>query len=339
MSQLRKGIVAAGNWIVDLVKTIDLYPDQDALANILSERAANGGSPYNLLKDLAKLEAPFPLQAIGLVGNDANGHWIIADCNQHGIGTHGLKMTEAGSTSYTDVMTVASTGRRTFFHNRGVNAQLSPADLDLSAYQDYSHFHLGYLLLLDGLDQLDADGRTGASHVLAHAQQLGFTTSADLVSESSDRFKTLVPPSLPYIDYLFANEYEAEKVTGIAIGSQEQFNLPAAEAAARQLLTMGVKQWVVLHFPQGSLAVAKDQPAVYQPSLSVPVDYIKGANGAGDAFAAGTLYGLLQDWTIDQCLMLGVSAAAASLGSSTCSDAVLPAAACQQLAQDWGFRS
>jgi hypothetical protein len=37
MSTPRTGILGGGNWIVDAVKIIDVFPQQDALANILSE--------------------------------------------------------------------------------------------------------------------------------------------------------------------------------------------------------------------------------------------------------------------------------------------------------------
>ena len=63
----RTGILAGGNWIVDSVKIIDTYPQQDALANILSTSRGTGGSPFNLLVDLASLGAKFPLAAVGLV--------------------------------------------------------------------------------------------------------------------------------------------------------------------------------------------------------------------------------------------------------------------------------
>jgi hypothetical protein len=58
----RSGVLAGGNWIVDRVKIVDCYPEQDGLARILGHSISNGGSPYNLLKDLARLEAPFPLR-------------------------------------------------------------------------------------------------------------------------------------------------------------------------------------------------------------------------------------------------------------------------------------
>jgi hypothetical protein len=42
---LRSGILAGGNWILDRTKIIDVYPVQDALANILAEMLCNGGGP------------------------------------------------------------------------------------------------------------------------------------------------------------------------------------------------------------------------------------------------------------------------------------------------------
>ena len=104
----RNGVLAGGNWIVDRPKIIDVYPAQDTLANILQETSSNGGSPYNLLLDLARLQAPFPLEAVGLVGEDEAGEFIRADCRAHGIDTRQLHACKDAPTSYTDVMTVQS---------------------------------------------------------------------------------------------------------------------------------------------------------------------------------------------------------------------------------------
>jgi sugar/nucleoside kinase (ribokinase family) len=100
----RNGVLAGGNWIVDRPKIIDVYPAQDALANILQETSGNGGSPYNLLLDLARLEAPFPLEAVGLVGEDEAGEFIRADCRAHGIDTRQLHACRDAPTSYTDAV-------------------------------------------------------------------------------------------------------------------------------------------------------------------------------------------------------------------------------------------
>src|SRR5688500_15790098 len=113
---MRSGIIAGGNWIVDHVKLINTWPPQDALASIIGESFGNGGSAYNVLKNLSMLGAPFSREAIGLVGDDASGRIIQDDCRAHGIDQTQLRVTKAAPTSYTDVMTEISTRRRTFFH-------------------------------------------------------------------------------------------------------------------------------------------------------------------------------------------------------------------------------
>ncbi|MCZ7641199.1 MAG: hypothetical protein M5U12_37205 [Verrucomicrobia bacterium] len=64
----RKGLMAGGNWIIDQVKLIDVYPQREQLANIRRQSEGTGGAAYNVLVDLAVLGAPFPLMAAGLVG-------------------------------------------------------------------------------------------------------------------------------------------------------------------------------------------------------------------------------------------------------------------------------
>src|SRR5260221_8255749 len=82
----RRGLLAGGNWIMDQVKMIDVYPQRDQLANIRSQtRQGTGGAPYNVLIDLAHLGVNFPLLAAGLVGKDALGAAILKDCRQRKI--------------------------------------------------------------------------------------------------------------------------------------------------------------------------------------------------------------------------------------------------------------
>ena len=54
----RSGILAGGNWIIDQVKMVDVYPQREQLANITGDTVTGtGGSPYNLLVNFAKLGA------------------------------------------------------------------------------------------------------------------------------------------------------------------------------------------------------------------------------------------------------------------------------------------
>jgi sugar/nucleoside kinase (ribokinase family) len=332
----RNGILAGGNWIVDHVKVIDAWPPQDALANILSQSWGNGGSPYNILKDIALLGGAFPLEAVGLVGDDADGRAIVADCAAHRIDASRLRVSRDAATSYTDVMTVQGTGRRTFFHQRGANALLGPEHFDFTRSQA-KIFHLGYLLLLDRLDAPGAAGGTGASTLLRAARAAGFTTSADCVSDQGGRFVAVVAPSLPHLDYFFANDFEAGRLTGAALEGDAACDPAAMTGAAKKLIAAGVKSWAFVHSPAG-VAAASPAEVVWQPSVRVPPGDIRGAAGAGDALAAGILFGLHENWPMAESLRLGVCAAAANLYDTTCSGSVRSAADCRALGEKFGYR-
>lgn len=335
---MRSGVLAGGNWIVDHVKMIDRWPPQDALANVTSQFSSNGGSAYNTLKDLARLGATFPLEAVGLVGDDEAGRFIRQDCAAHRIDLAQLRVSRTAPTSYTDVMTEVGSGRRTFFHCRGANAELGPEHFDFSR-SNARFFHLGYLLLLDRLDQATTGADTAAVDVLRAARAAGLKTSADLVSESSNRFARVVTPALPHLDYLFLNEYEIAKVTGIATTKGTGVDHAAVAQAAEGLIAAGVREWVFVHFPAGVYARHRGGQAVWQPSVKLPENYIQGAAGAGDALASGILYGLHEGWRTEEALRLGVCAAAASLEHPTCSEGVRAAAKCLALADQFGFNS
>jgi sugar/nucleoside kinase (ribokinase family) len=87
------------------------------------------------------------------------------------------------------------------------------------------------------------------------------------------------------------------------------------------------------------LCVAKNQPAILQPSVRVPANLIIGTAGAGDAFSAGFLLGLHEGWDFQRCLELGVCAAAASLRDATCSAAVESWQNCLALGRKLGFHA
>lgn len=336
MSSQRKGILAGGNFIIDYVKIIDSYPEQDMLASIRSEASSNGGGPYNVLKDLAAMQAAYPLEAAGLVGKDMNGDWILRDCEKAGIDIAQLKQTDRAPTSYTDAMTVAATGRRTFFHQRGANALLGEGDFDFSRTRARL-FHLGYLMLLDEMDRLLPEGGTVASRVLAAAQAAGLLTSVDIVSTENPDFRQIAEAALPHTDYLIINEVEAGKVAGMHLKTTP-VDIGAVTEAARALLARGVGHQVVIHFEAGAVVADRDGTVTHQGSLNLPPNFIAGATGAGDAFAAGYLHGIHEGWPTGECLRLGVCAAAACLTHPAPSLGLRPVAECLRLAVTHGFR-
>lgn len=329
----RNGIMAAGSFIVDHVKIIDAWPEQDTLANIVSETMSNGGGPYNVLKDLKALGAEFPLEAAGLLGEDADGRWIRADCSGHGIDTSQLRTTSEAATSYTDAMCVASDGRRTFFHQRGANALFSSEHVELHN-SDARILLLGYLLLLDAMDRIDEHGRTGASKLLEQARSLGFLTAVETVSATDERFRDVVIASLPHADLFFLNEVEASLI----LGRRVEPTSASLQRAVEDIAGLGAPGRVVVHAERGAVCREPDGTLIVQPALHVPSGYIKGSTGAGDAFTAGFLLGVHRGTDSAMNLLQGVCAAAQSLTDPTASGGVAPLRECMALPERFAFR-
>ncbi|EOL6254811.1 carbohydrate kinase family protein [Escherichia coli] len=309
----RKGIIAAGNMLVDHVHQIIQWPERGWLAEITHSERSTGGAPLNVLLTLAKMRTGLPLQAVGLIGQDSDGDYIMAMLEQYHVNRQHVQRTTFAPTSMSQVMTDPS-GQRTFFHSPGANRLL-----DLPAFDQLDNtmkiFHLGYLLLLDSLDMPDDVYGTRSARLLAQMRDTGFETSLDLVSRKGDpRYQPLVLPALRHLDYLVINELEAGEFSGLEI------RLPNGEphithiaAAARELLDAGVRQRVVIHYPEGAWGETPEQGGVWIPSQKLEQREIIGSVGAGDAFCAGFLYGCHERWTLTECIKLAHACARASL--------------------------
>ena len=300
---MRKGIIGSGNWIIDNVKTLDRWPGVGNLCNIVSLVNATGGGPGNVLFDLAAADADLPLYAHGLLGKDAEGDFVLAETKKRNIDVRYLKQIDGVNTSFTDVM--SAEGKRTFFHSRGANAVLDYEDfLDIDVPAKF--FYLGYLLLLDKLDMPDPEYGTVAGKVLNLMRSKGYKTIVDLVSEAPERFRNIVIPALPNIDILFINEVELSVCCEIPLrdenGKLLAENLPAA---IDFMFDKGVKEAVIVHFPEGAGARMANGEYMYVPSCDIDKKDIVGTNGAGDAFAAGTIYGLHAGWDLEKSIRLG----------------------------------
>lgn len=330
----RNGILAGGNFILDYVKLIDAWPEQDTLASIHSESISNGGGPFNILKDLARLEPDLPRSAVGLVGDDLNGQWIFEDCQNAGINTDQLHRTGQAATSYTDAMTVKSTGRRTFFHQRGANALLSADHFDFARTRARL-FCLGYLMLLDQLDVIETSQETGASRVLAAAREAGLVTAVDCVSQTGPNFRDVVLAALRTTDILLINEFEMGQVLGRSVNPDCEGLTRAADDLIRHAELPSTQ--IVIHSANGAVVVSADGDRGNQAAVAIPAQHVVGANGAGDAFAAGYLLGVHHQRDVATCLQQGVCVAAMSLTDATPSGGMKSLAECMDLGQRFGF--
>ena len=319
---MKKGICAAGNLIVDITYPIERWPRQSELTTITEGiTRSTGGAVCNVISDLAKLDPTLPLEAMGVIGEDPEGEFILEQLGAHkNIDLSLLK--RRGKTSFTAVMSDNTTKKRTFFQYRGANALFDEACVDWERMKGQL-LHVGYILLLDTLDQEDAEYGTRMARLLAQAKSRGIKTSIDVVTETGDRFRTLVPPALKYTDYCIINELEAQQITGVLLRDEEErLYVEHMEEALRKMKELGVSTWAVFHCPEGGYGLDENGSFVSLNSLRLPEDYIKGTVGAGDAFCAGVLYGAQKQWNLEESIRLGICTAAASLSEPGATEGV-----------------
>ena len=334
---MRKGICCAGNMIVDITYPTEGWPNQGELVHIHDGIArTTGGAVCNVAVDLAKLDPELPVFAMGRIGADAEGDLILKTMVANGIDTSCI--IQEGISAFTLVMSDMRSKQRTFFTYLGANGLFSEADIDWDKVTA-NIFHIGYILLLNALDQPDAEYGSKMARLLHAAQAHGLKTSIDVVSEASDRFARLVPPAMKYTDYCIINEYEAEMTTGVKLrgeaGELIEANLPAALQAMKD---MGVSTWAVIHCPEGGFGLDEQGRFVRMGSLVLPEGYIKGSVGTGDAFCAGVLYGAEKGWTLERAIDLGIASAAASLSAAGATEGMCSQAEAMKLFEKYERR-
>lgn len=292
------GIAVAGTILVDKLNEIGAYPASGELTKILSVSRAVGGCVPNTGIDMKRVDPSVTVKAVGKIGNDSEGDFLVKMLEDNGVDASMLVRGE-NPTSFTDVMSIIG-GQRTFFTFPGACADFGFDDIDFEKL-DVKMLHLGYFLLLDKVD--GGDGKK----ILKKAQEMGIKTSIDLVSENSNRYH-IVKDCLKYTDNVIINELEAGMIAGIEPCRE---NL---EGIARAIKEMGVAERVIIHMPETGVCLS-DNGFFELPSWELPRGYIKGKTGAGDAFCAGALLGIYRGLDEMGILTLASKAATASLAS------------------------
>jgi len=332
----RVGIVTGGTWCVDRNKMIEYWPQEDAVAEILSEEARGGGSGCNLAIDIRKLDPNLPVETIGLVGDDDDGRLLFAEADAFGIDRRQLAVTRDAKTFYTDAYGSRQSGRRTHIFNMGSGALLTPDHFDFGLTSGRI-LHLG----LPGVHRLmDApwqDDANGWVTVLRKARAAGLVTNLELVTVAPERLAALVRPCLPHLDLAVVNDSEIGAIGDEKTASDGRTDVAACIRAAKKVMAAGSTDIVVAHFPAGAIAATRSGEVVTHPSVRVPPSAVVGANGAGDAFAAGYLYGFHSAWSLNDCLALAHACAAASLRTISTTGSVESWQNCLALARQWGW--
>ncbi|MBQ0111189.1 MAG: helix-turn-helix domain-containing protein [Oscillospiraceae bacterium] len=306
------GIAFCGNILADIVKTVERYPQEGMLSYISSVSKAVGGSVPNCGIDLAKIDRSIPVYAIGKVGDDEYGRFVLSRMQNQNIDVSFVKTDRAAPTGFSDIMSSAS-GERTIFYASGANARFSPEDVDLQSL-NCSILHAAYILLLDTFDMQDNKYGTVMARFLHDVRERGIKTSIDVVSNNSADYAKMVKPALKYATYAIMNEIEICSTFGLESRKGDMPHIENIRLAMQNAAQCGVEEKVIVHCKEmGFCLDVKSGKITENKSLKIPSELIKGSVGAGDAFCTGCLYGIYNGFDDKTMLKFAAGAAACSL--------------------------
>ena len=334
----RNGLLSFGSFITDHNMAVEFYPPEDKTTLIKSRRLAAGGPGYNIAANLRRLDPSMRVECQGLLGDDENGRVVLDALERHGISQGGMILTRKAPQIYVLVMASQMNGHRTFFCFRGSADLLDESHCDPSLSRGRI-FHVGAPGLHPRLDESDSRGGNGWTRVLARARELGFRTNMEMASLDPEVLRPIVHPCLPFLDSIVINDHEGEAISEVEIRPGGVLDWEAAGRACRTLREMGVRQVAAIHFPEGAVAVDAEGELHAQASVRWPEARIVSAVGAGDAFAAGLVYGLHEGWPVARGLELAVSVAAVCLESLDTNATIGTWQACEAETAPYGYRA
>lgn len=284
---MARQVLSFGVLVADhLCAPIDHLPAAGEL--VLSDELplAIGGCAANAAIDLAKCGAS--VGVVGCVGADPFGRFVRETLAGHGVDVSAIRTVDNVGTSGTLIINVQGEDRR-FVHTLGANAVLRAGDVSDADLDGVEVLYVGGYLLMPSVEP------TELAALFRRARARGIQTVLDVVLPShhdpQGRYRAALAPVLPETDLFLPNHDEGRVITGHAdpLAQAEAFRTAGAGTVA---ITCGGEGTVLVN------ANERFRAAVYQ------VPFV-GGTGAGDAFDAGYIIGLLNRLPPRECVRWG----------------------------------
>ncbi len=232
-----------------------------------------GGDALNVAIGLAKLGNS--VSVAGRVARDANGKFILNECNKYGIHASGVVYEEECATAASYAL-IDENGERHFLSETSIFEKLSGEDISDEAIEEADMIYIGSAMAMRKMDE------GGIKDVFLRAHRLGKMTVMDAAYNLEDPERdwlSYLAPAFMETDVFFPSMDEAVKITGqtdpeLIAECFKKFPMKAFG------IKMGAKGCFVTDF--------KEKRFIKCPEGLPVVD----TTGAGDSFMAGLMTGL-----------------------------------------------
>jgi sugar/nucleoside kinase (ribokinase family) len=281
------GVTCVGGTLADiLARPVREMPKPGRIELVDEMKLAPGGCAVNSASALARLGVPVRL--VGRIGRDGLGDFLAQTLAERGVDIAGLARTDTGTSA--SMVFVAPGGERCLLHTPGAMGTFDSADIDWSLAARSRVFFVAQFGLLGRFDW-------SAPSALARARDSGMLTALDTVWDASGKLSDKVAPCLPLLDYFLPSYDEARDITG----------LTDPGAMARSFQDRGVGTVAIKLGEDGCYLRGPTGDEVTVPPFKVAaVD----TTGAGDAWCAGFIAGILAGSDLAEAGRLGNAAAA-----------------------------
>lgn len=281
-------VVGLGALNIDHIKIVErILEDGEAVA--LETKSTPGGSAANTIYGLARLGVSAGF--CGVVGDDDYGKTLLQDFQKVGVDTSQIRV-KNGTKTGTVLCLSDRLGRRSLYVVPSANSLLTIDDLD-PAYIN----------------------RAGMLHLTSFANEAQFKVVLELVDKLASPVKLSFAPGALYAAkglknlapilkrtyLLFINQNEMRQLTGKDVTNGAEDCLK--QGCQMVVVTLGTGGKIKKTTAVGYIRDAK-QEHIIEP-LSGGIGAEMDTTGAGDAFAAGFIYGLLKGKGLEDCGRLG----------------------------------
>lgn len=305
---MKKSCLSAGIFVVDhLCKPIDHMPVAGEL--ILSDELplSIGGCAANVAMDLARVGAT--VNVAGCVGKDPFGKFVTDTLSGRGVDISGIRELDGVGTSGTLIINVQGEDRR-FIHCPGANAVMQASDIPMQLVRESKVFYVGGYLLMPSLEN------GGLAKLFREARAAGVTTVLDIVLPGPGEHWHKLADLLAETDVFLPNNDEAAAITGLKDPLDQ----------AKKFREAGAGTVVITQGERGTLLISEKMRLRASP---YPTTFV-GGTGAGDAFDAGYIVGLLDDLEPIECVKWGSALGASCVRSISATDGVFDRAEAEE---------